>query len=121
MKIIISIVLALFIAGCSSGPSEAELKEVLTKQTKASLQPLWDGIKGMKGIMSDEQFEKMGVISPDKFEITDLSIENSSKNDNGDHVVKATYTSNAGKKKVTESKRFTLTEQNNTWRILRAE
>lgn len=121
MKIIISIVLALFIAGCSSGPTETELNNALTKFSKAALQVNWDNLQRMSSYLPKEQIEKMGAVNPDNFKIIDLSIEESHENDKGDYVVKTTYTVVMGKKKQTDSRQYTLTRQNDSWSIVSAQ
>jgi len=131
----------LFLTGCTGGPSESELQELIYKSGKAPLQAIWDMTQESKAQM-DKVFGAFGLnaagateheagllnamkmpslANPDTYQIIDLSIEDSFENDKGDYVVKTTYTTVYGDEKQTLTQRITLMRAKDTWRILSAE
>jgi len=144
MKHIFSIAMVFLMAGvtgCSSGPSESELQELIYKTGKAPLQAIWDmtqksnavmdkglGALGLNGASEGghgagflEALKVPGLADPDTYQIIDLSIEDSFENDKGDYVVKTTYVTVYGDKKEMLTQRITLMKTKDSWRILSAE
>jgi len=141
MKKYLIIITMVFLTGCSSGPSESELQELIYKTGKAPLQTIWDmtqkssalmgkslGALGLNGASRGghgasflESLKVPALPNPDTYQIIDLSIEDSFENDKGDYVVKTTYTTVYGDKKETLTQRITLMKTKDSWRILSAE
>ena len=119
---LLAVVLALGLAGCSSGPGDADVQNALQTSLRTQVQEQLNVMNALGGKSASEAAQAMlGMPKPEDILVEDMDVEDDQEQENGDHVVKATFVTKVGEKSEKSSARITLTKVSGEWKITAME
>ncbi|MFN4329113.1 MAG: hypothetical protein ACK4FF_09565 [Limnobacter sp.] len=121
-KLAIIVALAFGLAGCSSGPGDADVQTALQTKLRDQVQEQMNVMNALGGKSATEAAQALlGMPKPEDIEIQNMDVDEATKQDNGDYVVKATFKTKVGDKVEPSAARLTLTKLNNEWKVVAIE
>lgn len=120
-KFLTAVMITLLITGCSGGPSESVLADLLQSSVRDDLKSRMSAMTFFGGDAAKKVAKDMGIPDPETIIVSDLNIQDQNKKDNGDYVSKITYVVSDGKDEKKFSSRITTTEVDGKLKIISSE
>ncbi|HEY1058218.1 MAG TPA: hypothetical protein VGE55_05760 [Limnobacter sp.] len=113
-----AVVLALGLFGCSGAPGDSDVQTALQTTLRTQVQEQMNVMSALGGKSASEAAQSMlGMPKPEDIHIEDMDVSDAQKQENGDYVVKANFTTKVGEKKEKSAAKLTLSKVNGQWKI----